>query len=336
MTIIFLLKELEKEEIPMINIVLGNSYPIIAFAGILFAFLMTCICIAKLNKFLPKDIGRDFAHDGKLSAGKPRGAGIIFIIVFTLAIVIFGNINIEIGIYLFLVFLEMLTGFFDDASDKPWGEYKKGILDFIVALIVAITYVHYNGTTIQIATLGVSCTLPKVVFIILTVILVWVSINVTNCSDGVDGLSGTLTIVILTTIYIITRILGKGMDMEFPILVFVVCLLGYLWYNATPSKLLMGDAGSRAMGIFISIAILKTQSPFLYLLVAAVLIVDGGLGLIKVSLLRFLKIHILKNTRTPIHDHVRKVSGWSNTQTVYRFTIIQIVISIATIYLLLI
>lgn len=336
MAIIFLLKELEKEEIPMINIILGKSYPIIAFAGILFAFLMTCICIAKLNKFLPKDIGRDFAHDGKLSAGKPRGAGIIFIIVFTLAIVIFGNINIEIGIYLFLVFLEMLTGFFDDASDKPWGEYKKGILDFIVALIVAITYVHYNGTTIQIATLGVSCTLPKVVFIILTVILVWVSINVTNCSDGVDGLSGTLTIVTLTTIYIITRILGKGMDMEFPILVFVVCLLGYLWYNATPSKLLMGDAGSRAMGIFISIAILKTQSPFLYLLVAAVLIVDGGLGLIKVSLLRFLKIHILKNTRTPIHDHVRKVSGWSNTQTVYRFTIIQIVISIATIYLLLI
>lgn len=336
MTIIFLLKELEKEEIPMINIILGNSYPIIAFAGILFAFLMTCICIAKLNKFLPKDIGRDFAHDGKLSAGKPRGAGIIFIIVFTLAIVIFGNINIEIGIYLFLVFLEMLTGFFDDASDKPWGEYKKGILDFIVALIVAITYVHYNGTTIQIATLGVSCTLPKIVFIILTIILVWVSINVTNCSDGVDGLSGTLTIVTLTTIYIITRILGKGMDMEFPILIFIVCLLGYLWYNATPSKLLMGDAGSRAMGIFISIAILKTQSPFLYLLVAAVLIVDGGLGLIKVSLLRFLKIHILKNTRTPIHDHVRKVSGWSNTQTVYRFTIIQIVISIATIYLLLI
>lgn len=320
----------------MINIILGKSYPIIAFAGILFAFLMTCICIAKLNKFLPKDIGRDFAHDGKLSAGKPRGAGIIFIIVFTLAIVIFGNINIEIGIYLFLVFLEMLTGFFDDASDKPWGEYKKGILDFIVALIVAITYVHYNGTTIEIATLGIFCTLPKIVFIILTIILVWVSINVTNCSDGVDGLSGTLTIVTLTTIYIITRILGKGMDMEFPILIFIVCLLGYLWYNATPSKLLMGDAGSRAMGIFISIAILKTQSPFLYLLVAAVLIVDGGLGLIKVSLLRFLKIHILKNTRTPIHDHVRKVSGWSNTQTVYRFTIIQIVISIATIYLLLI
>lgn len=319
----------------MINIILGKSYAIVAFLGILFAFLMTCLCISKLNKFLPKDIGRDFAHDGKLSAGKPRGAGIIFILVYTITVLIFGNINIELGIYLFLIVLEMLTGFFDDASEEPWGEYKKGILDFIVALIAAITYVAYNGTTIQIATLGISFTIPKVLFVILTIILVWVSINVTNCSDGVDGLSGTLSIVTLVTIYIITRILLKGTDIEFPILVFVVCLLGYLWYNATPSKLLMGDAGSRAMGMFISIAILKTQSPFLYLLVAFVLIVDGGLGLVKVFLLRFLKIHILKTTRTPLHDHVRKVMGWSNTQTVYRFTIIQIVISIATIYLLL-
>ena len=126
----------------------------------------------------------------------------------------------------------------------------------------------------------------------------------------------------------------RGFDFDFSILLFIVCLLGYLWYNATPSKLLMGDAGSRAMGIFISISILKTGSPFLYILVAAMLIIDGGLGLIKVALLRFLKIHILKNTRTPIHDHVRKVLGWSNTQTVFRFAIIQIVISIATIYLL--
>ena len=51
----------------------------------------------------------------------------------------------------------------------------------------------------------------------------------------------------------------------------------------------MGDAGSRAMGIFIAIAVLKMHSPFMYLLVAAVLIADGGLGLVKVSLLRFLR-----------------------------------------------
>lgn len=319
----------------MINIILSKDYAIVAFLGIIFAFAATCFAISKLNKYLPKDIGRAFAHDGKLSAGKPRGAGIIFIVVFTVAMIVFGKLSIELGIYLGLVFIEMLTGFFDDAAEKPWGEYKKGLLDLIVALTVAITYVHYNGTTITIASINYSFDIPKVLFLVLTVILVWVSINVTNCSDGVDGLSGTLTIISLVTIYVSSIILEKGNDMEFPILLFVVCLLGYLWYNATPSKLLMGDAGSRSMGIFIAIAILKTGSPFMYLLVAAMLIIDGGLGLIKVFLLRFLKIKILKNTRTPIHDHVRKVSGWSNTQTVFRFSIVQIVISISTIYLLL-
>ena len=224
----------------------------------------------------------------------------------------------------------------DDAADEPWGEYKKGILDFIVAAIVALNYIHFNSTQIQIATLGIDITLHPVVFFILTIILVWAAINVTNCSDGVDGLSGTLTIVTLVTIYVIDQVKGVSSDFAYVILLFVVCILGYLWYNATPSRLMMGDAGSRAMGIFISIAILKTGSPFLFLPAAAVLIVDGGLGLIKVALLRFLKIHIFSNTTMPLHDHVRKTIGWSNTQTVFRFAIIQIVISIATVYLLII
>ena len=227
----------------------------------------------------------------------------------------------------------MFTGFFDDAADKPWGEYLKGFLDLVVAVVAALVFLHYNTSEITFALTGTVVTIPPVVFAFLTVILVWASINVTNCSDGVDGLSGTLTIITLMTIFVLDNLLQITDNFNYCILLFSVCLLGYLWYNATPSKLLMGDAGSRAMGIFIAIAVLKLHSPFLYLLVAAVLIVDGGLGLIKVSLLRFLKIHILKNVVTPIHDHVRKKMGWSNAQGVFRFAIIQIVISLAVIYL---
>ena len=165
-------------------------------------------------------------------------------------------------------------------------------------------------------------------------ILVWASVNVTNCADGVDGLSGTLSIITIITIYSVCRILGTGENYSFQMLIFAVCILGYLWYNATPSKLMMGDAGSRAMGLFIAIAILKTGSPVLYIPVAIVLILDGGLGLVKVALLRFLKIRILKNTRTPLHDHTRKNMGWSGSQTVVRFAIIQIMISVAMLYLI--
>lgn len=319
----------------MIHYLISGNTPMIAALGLLFAFAGTCLLLKKLSNYLPKDAGREFAHDGKLSAGKPRGAGIIFILVFTVTALIFAPVSAELGVYLLLVAAEMLTGYMDDASDKPWGEWKKGLLDLVVAIVLAITFLKYNSSTISIASLGMEIVIPPALFIILAVILVWTSINVTNCADGVDGLSGTLTIITLMTIYIINNLKGLPEGFSYVILLFVICILGYLWYNATPSRLMMGDAGSRAMGIFISIAILKTGSPLLYIPVAIMLILDGGLGLIKVSLIRVFKIHILKNTRTPIHDHVRKVLGWSNTQTVFRFAIIQIVVSVATVYLLL-
>lgn len=316
----------------MINLISGLDFSVVAFVGILFSFVFTCIAIAKFEKFLPRDMGRAFAHDGKLSAGKPRGAGIIFVFTFAIAAVLFAKMNMEIAIYLLLIIVEMLTGYFDDAAETPWGEYLKGFLDLAVAVVVALVYLHYNTSTIVIALLGISITIPPVIFAILTVVLVWAAINVTNCTDGVDGLSGTLAIISMISFFVLNNILGVEDNFNFLILLFAVALLGYLWYNATPSKLLMGDAGSRAMGIFLAIVALKSGSPLMYLLFAIVFILDGGLGLIKVALLRFLKIHILKNTRTPLHDHVRKNKEWSNAQVVFRFAIIQIIVSVAAIY----
>ncbi len=316
----------------MLQTIIDGNSSLIAFIGILFAFVVTVYATAKLCVYLPKDGGREFAHDGKLSAGKPRGAGIIFVLAFAAAAFVFVPMKAELVIYLILIILSMLTGFFDDASKTPWGEYKKGFLDLCVAALVAFTFLKYNPNLVELALFDITFTLHPAIYALLIVVLVWASVNVTNCADGVDGLSGTLTIITIMTIYLVDRIKGRAEDFSFMILLFAVCILGYLWYNATPSKLMMGDAGSRAMGLFIAIAILKSGCPVLYIPVALVLILDGGLGLVKVFLLRFLKIHILKNVRTPLHDHVRKVWDWSNTQTVFRFAIIQIILSVAVVY----
>ena len=300
----------------------------IAFAG-------TCILTDKCSYLLPKDAGREFALEGKLSAGKPRGAGIIFILVFVASSFLFAPMDVESIIYLLLITAEMVTGYLDDASAHPWSGLKKGIMDLVIASVVAYTYLNFNSNTIQIATLGLQMTIPPVLFGILTVALVWGSINVTNCTDGVDGLSGTLTIITLATFYVVDNIMENKDGFTVLILFMIICILGYLWYNATPSRLLMGDAGSRAMGIFISITALKSGCPLLYIPVAIVIILDGGLGLLKVSLIKVCHIHILTNIRTPLHDHVRKKMGWSNTQTMVRFSIIQIVVSVAIVSVLL-
>ena len=148
----------------------------IAFAG-------TCILTDKCSYLLPKDAGREFALEGKLSAGKPRGAGIIFILVFVASSFLFAPIDVESIIYLLLITAEMVTGYLDDASAHPWSGLKKGIMDLVIASVAAYTYLNFNSNTIQIATLGLRVTIPPVLFGILTVALVWGSINVTNCTD---------------------------------------------------------------------------------------------------------------------------------------------------------
>lgn len=303
------------------------------FISIILAFAATCIIISLCKNILPRDQGRAFAINGQKSEGKPRGAGIIFVLVFAFCSILFVPYSNEMLIYLILVIAAMLSGYLDDRSSSPWGEYKKGIIDLVLAIICALTYVNYNGTHIQLFYSDtISFTMPVVPFVILAIILIWASINVTNCSDGVDGLCGTLSIISLITIYGICQIKGTDASVKHMILIFTVCLLAYLWFNASPSRLLMGDAGSRAIGFFMAVAILKTGSPFLFIPAAIVLIIDGGLGLVKVFLMRFLKIKILANTRTPIHDHMRKNKGWSDTQVVFRFAIVQIIVSLALLF----
>lgn len=311
----------------------GVNTNISYFIGVLFAFIATFAAIASLKKFLPTDMGRAFAHDGAKSAGKPRGAGIIFILAFVVSALLFADFSVELVIYLVLITAEMLTGYFDDAAEKPWGELLKGVLDLIVAIATAVAYLYYNGNSVNLAIFNVSFTIPYVVYGILIVILVWASINVTNCSDGVDGLSASLAITTLGSFYAMNKITGAAGSFDYCIVLFILCLVAYLWFNATPSILLMGDAGSRAMGIFIAIVALKSKSPFMFLLLAIVIILDGGLGLIKVSLIRVCKIHILKNTTTPLHDHARKKKEWSNTHVVFRFVILQVIVSVAAVYL---
>lgn len=319
----------------MIYYLISSNYiPLMTFISVIFAFALTCVAINFGKESLPRDGGRAYAINGKLSAGKPRGAGIIFILTFVLSCLIFIPVNAERIIYLILVLAAMLTGYLDDSSKTPWGELKKGILDFIIALMVAITFLNFNDSVISIPFTDMMVSIPPVVFGILTIILVWASINVTNCTDGVDGLCGTVSAVTLMSIFGIMLISDCEIYTRHMILLMVVSILGYLWFNASPSRLLMGDAGSRAIGLFIAITILKTGSPLLYLIVAIVLIIDGGLGLIKLTLIRVLKINVMKNLRTPIHDHMRKNCGWSDAQVVFRFAIIQIMISVALLYAL--
>lgn len=313
---------------------LFNVTPGIQGSGCLLAFLVTAFLLYALRNKLPRDQGRKFAVEGALSQGKARGAGVVFVPVFAIFTLIFTELTLETVLYLVFILASMLTGYLDDASEKPWNEYKKGALDLLISAGITTVYIINHGTEIGLAPFLFGFKLPVWLFAIMSVVLIWVSINVTNCTDGVDGLSASVVIVTLASFAVYLSMYGRGGDMVYASILFIMCLLAYLLFNATPSTILMGDAGSRAMGTLIAIMTLISGQPLLFLLFGLVLVLDGGLGLLKLFLLRFLKIKILANTRTPLHDHVRKVLNWSNTQTVFRFTIFQLIISMSVLWML--
>jgi len=304
-----------------------NNTTLVLLVPMLCSFLIAFFSLKFFKRILPKDQGRAFAVNGALSEGKPRGAGIIFVTSFTLCTALFYPLDIENIIYLVLVYAAMLSGYFDDAAETPWGNLKKGLIDLVISLGIAFTYYFYNGSQVKLYITDSTFTIPAPLFIILAGVLVWTAINVTNCTDGVDGLCGSLVMTVLLPLaFMVTK--SGAADMLLPMIMFVT-LAAYLWFNCSPSQMLIGDAGSRALGVFLAVMFLKIAAPFAFIPMAIVIILDGGLGLLKLSFRRFLKIkNFMEGIRTPLHDHARKNKGWSDTQVVIRFTILQIIVNL--------
>ena len=246
--------------------------------------------------------------------------------VFTLCAALFSKMNTEQIINIALIYAAMMTGYLDDSAKKPWGELKKGICDLAIAGGITANFLYFHKPIMFIFKWHFE--LPVAVYAILSVILVWVSINVVNCTDGVDGLCASLS---MAAVFFFLQVQTFYMEPGF---VMLGVLAAYLWFNSSPSSMLMGDAGSRALGVFIALMALQSAEPLIFIPFALVMILDGGLGLLKLSVRRVFKSKtFMENIRTPLHDHARKKLGFSDQQVVARFLIIQLVICTVVLFL---
>ena len=314
-----------------------TSYAVLISLALFLGFLLTFLLLPKFYRFLPSDRGREFTlkDNAEAAKGKPTGSGVVFITIFVLTVLLFIPVNWLQGSILILTWLCMLTGYLDDRSAKGWGEYRKAILDLIicVAASFALYFLSENFRSEKPVQFWLPFTtklfdVPAWLFIIISTIMLWISINITNCSDGVDGLSSTLALIALITMgiifyfilghkeisaYLLVPHLTDGASWALMVFALTGVLMGYLWHNAFPSSVLMGDAGSRAIGFFIGVCVIVSGNPLLILVTSTIFFLNGGMGLLKIFLLRFFKIKIFSNIRFPLHDHFRKVKNWSPT-----------------------
>ena len=359
---------------------LFQSHALLLAGGTFLAALASVLLLPRLWGRLPRDRGKVLCGDldGMKSAGKPTGAGLCVSIIALPVIVLFAPLKAWDLACVVALYAAMLFGYLDDRASLPWGELKKGLLDAVVSIAIA-TFIflghsepavggaasgllHYSGETWRTVSLGggraMIVWLPFVktlwlvpfwLYVPVAAFILWFTMNATNCSDGVDGLAGSLTVITLVMLAVILYVVvgyrpvahyflipcyAEAARWAIVVMIVAGAFCGYLWYNANPSQILMGDAGSRYLGILVATASLMTGNPLLILALSPVVLVNGGGGLGKLVLLRVAKRlgcdigedSVIRRVRFPLHDHCKKRLGWSNPQVLMRFILLQLAV----------
>ena len=344
-----------------------QSHALLLAGGTFTAALLTWLLLPRLWNFLPRDRGKVQLKDmgGMASAGKPTGAGVIVTLIALPVIVLFAPLKCWDLAAVAALYVAMLFGYLDDRSSNPWGELKKGLLDLVVSAAIAffVFLGHHevvNGSHVMVTWLpfvkgaalfnGVGVWLvPAWLYLPVATFVLWFTMNATNCSDGVDGLAGSLTVIALVMLavilyvvvgyrpvahYFLIPVMAEAARWAIVVMVVAGAFGGYLWFNAEPSKVLMGDAGSRYLGILVATASLMTGNPFVVLALSPIVLVNGGGGLGKLVLLRVAKRlgfeigeeNLIRKIRFPLHDHCKKNLKWTNAQVLMRFVLLQLVV----------
>ena len=306
------------------------------------AFAISIIVIPILRR---KKIGQHERDDGPKSHLKKQGTPTMGGIVMIIAILIMGGIeyfkyskSIDVGeqlvaknlIPLILVTVGFgIVGFIDDFKKlvlnnteglKP--RYKMlGLLIIATIFTVYITKVMNIGTDIIIPFAKTSVILPMWIYIPFTILVMLATTNAINLTDGIDGLSTSVTTIILTCLTVIGIILGVKEIVVFGASLIGICL-AFLIFNLHPAKVFMGDTGSLFLGGAVSVMAIYLKMPILLLLIAIVPVLETLSDIIQVLHYKRTGKRVFK--MAPLHHHF-ELCGWHENAIVSVFSIITLI-----------
>jgi phospho-N-acetylmuramoyl-pentapeptide-transferase len=145
-------------------------------------------------------------------------------------------------------------------------------------------------------------------------------------SDGLDGLVGGTTLIAFIAYGIIGFIQGQEFVATFAFII-AGANLGFVWYNAHPARVIMGDTGALALGSSLAVVALMTGQWLLLPLIGIIFVAEAGSNILQIG---YYKLSGGKRVfrRAPFHHHLELI-GWAETQIVTRFWLISIVAAMA-------
>lgn len=271
--------------------------------------------------------GQSIREDGPQShltkTGTPTMGGVIFITGFLCTVLINLNFDPLVLVMIFALVSMGAVGFIDDyiivvtKNNQGLRAYQKLGGQIISAVVLAV-YCYINiGTDIIIPFANVSLDLG-ILYIPFALFFVLAVANGVNLTDGLDGLAGSVSAIVVAFFAVIAIRLGFS-DLGWATVGLLGSIFGYLYYNYYPAKVFMGDAGSLALGGAVSALALITKMPLFILLVGIIYFIETLSVIIQVISFKTRGKRVFK--MSPIHHHF-ELTGWKETKIVKIFTFI--------------
>ena len=300
--------------------------------------------------------------------GTPSMGGIIILLAIILPTILWCKMD---NLYIITILISTiwmgLIGFIDDYL-KIKKRYSKGLIaryklfgQFILGLFIIymlnLQNINYNilnldNSYIQIPVSSVSIPFMAngyfnigILYSVLIIIIIMATSNAVNLTDGLDGLATGLmaisTLVFGAIAYASGRIdysnylniiyiPNSGELFIFALAIIGACI-GFLWYNAYPAKIFMGDTGSLSLGASLGTLAILLKKEVLLIIIGGVFVMESLSVIIQILYYRYTKYKYNKGQRmfkmAPIHHHF-ELKGWPETHVVVRFWIIGIILAL--------
>lgn len=310
--------------------------------SVLVSFFLTVIIAKYSIPYLRKfKLGQNIRDDGPQShlskAGTPTMGGVFFVVAIILTTFCLGNFSREVFSVLIgmlgFTFIGLLDDFFKLVMQRSLGltEIQKLIIQFVISIVVIIFIELVVGTDL---------TYQLVPFVknpvhfgwIIYPIVIFVMIgtaNATNLTDGLDGLSSSVSIPVFLGLAVISS--SRYPSVGVFSLVFMASLMGFVLFNSYPARVFMGDTGSMALGGAIATICILNGMIFYLPIIGGIYVIEALSVIIQVVSYK------TRNKKrvflmSPIHHHY-ELKGYKEPQIVTAFAVISGILSIIAVNL---
>ena len=311
----------------------------VLIAGIL-ALLISIILAPRAIRYLrSREYGQHIRAEGPrhhaVKQGTPTMGGVIFLAAMTIAFLALSKHTLVALTVFFCALGCGAIGFLDDAiklrrerSLGLPGRYKLALLACVTGGVAYVTRDY--STSVYIPVVNGKLPLSWAWFLLLFLMIAG-SANAVNLTDGLDGLAagtGIIAVFTFTGMAVIAWIRSSRvpanrneiyLDLSVLGAALIGAIVGFLWYNAWPAEVIMGDTGAMAIGGALAAFAVVMKTEFLLLLIGGIFLIEALSVIIQVFTFRYMGRRVF--LMAPIHHHF-EMKAWSETKIMVRFWIL--------------